>query len=86
MITPTALPSTPRITSVSISGTTLNLTATNGNHNGQFALLSSTNLTLPLSQWTPVFTNNFDNSGNLNLSTNVVDPSVGRLFYILRTP
>jgi len=86
MIMPTAAPSTPHITGISISGTTLHLTATNGNDNAQFALVSSTNLTLPLSQWTPVLTNNFDSNGNLNLTTNVVDPSVSRQFYMLRTP
>ena len=32
-----------------------------------------------------VLTNNFDGSGNLNLSTNKVNPSNPRQFYILRT-
>jgi hypothetical protein len=85
-ITPTAAPSTPHITSISISGPTLHLTATNGNSNAQFALLSSTNVSLPLSQWTPVLTNNFDSNGNLKLSTKIIDPSVRLDYYMLRTP
>src|SRR5262249_52951723 len=85
-ITPTAAPSTPQISSISISGATLHLSATNGNNNAPFTLLGSTNVTLPLNQWTTVLTNSFDGSGNVNLTTNVVDPSVSREFFILRVP
>jgi hypothetical protein len=38
-----------------------------------------------LTQWAPVFTNSFDGNGNINLSTNVVNPSSPHEFYILRT-
>jgi hypothetical protein len=79
-------PPTPRITGVSISGTTLTLTATNGALNGQFMLLGTTNLALPLSQWTPVFTNNFDAAGNLNLSANIINPAAPQEFYLLSQP
>ena len=70
-------------TSISVSGTTLTISATNGADGGQYVLLGTTNLTKPLSQWTPILTNNFDGSGNLNLSTNVVNPAVPQQFYIL---
>ena len=73
----------PRITSVSLSGITLNLTATNGAASGQYVLLGTTNVAKPLSQWTPILTNNFDGGGNLNLSTNIINPSVPQQFYIL---
>jgi autotransporter-associated beta strand protein len=73
----------PRITAISVSGTTLNLSATNGANGGQFVLLGSTNVLLPFSQWTPILTNNFDGSGNLNLSTNIINPAVPLQFYIL---
>jgi len=69
-------------TGISVSGTTLNLSAT-GAANGQFVLLGSTNLTLPVSSWTPILTNVFDGSGHLNLSTNVINPAVPREFYLL---
>lgn len=78
-----APPQSAQITSINVSGTTLTLTATNGADGGRFVLLGTTNLALPFSQWTPVLTNNFDNSGDLNLSTNVIDPSVPQEFYIL---
>ncbi|HWX22629.1 MAG TPA: hypothetical protein VN578_22225 [Candidatus Binatia bacterium] len=76
---------TPVITRVAVRGTTLTITATNGPANGTFVLLESANVTLPLTQWTPVLTNSFNGNGGLNLSTNVVNPSNPREFYILRT-
>jgi hypothetical protein len=76
---------TPVITSISLSGTTLTINATNGPASGSYALLQSTNVALPLNQWTPVFTNNFDGSGDIiNLSTNIVDPNLPQTFYILQ--
>ena len=74
---------TPHFTGISISGTTLNISATNGANGGQYVLLGTTNLAKPLNQWTPILTNNFDGSGHLNLSTNVINPSVPQEFYII---
>jgi autotransporter-associated beta strand protein len=74
---------TPVITHISVSGTTLTLTGTNGAPGGPYVLLQSINLTTPLTNWTPAVSNSFDGSGNLNLSTNIVVPGVPREFYIL---
>ncbi len=76
-------PSGPRLTSISVSGTTLHITATNGADGGQYVLLGTTNINKPLSQWTRILTNNFNGSGNLNLSTNIVNPAVPQEYYIL---
>lgn len=76
--------SSPTITGISVAGTTLTITAANGSNGGQFVLLESTNLLLPLGQWTPVLTNNFDGSGNLNLSTNIINPGNPQEFYLLQ--
>lgn len=76
-------PSQPNITGISLNGTTLVLTATNGTAGGRFVLLQSTNLTMPYAQWQPVLTNMFDGSGNLNLSTNIINPTSPQEFYIL---
>ena len=76
---------TPVITSIAVSAPTLTITATNGPANGEFVLLESASLTVPLPQWAPILTNSFDGSGNLNLSTNVVNPSNPQAFYALRT-
>jgi hypothetical protein len=73
----------PRITSVGVNGTTLSLSATNGLHSGPYVLLGTTNVATQLSQWTPILTNNFNSSGNMNLSTNVLSPAVPQQFFIL---
>ena len=83
LVVTSVTPPTPRITSVSLSGTTLTITATNGADNGTYVLLESTNVALPLTNWVPVLTNTFDGSGNLNLSTNIVNPNNSQQFYIL---
>jgi hypothetical protein len=75
----------PTITSFGVNGATLTLTAANGPANGPFVLLQSGDVTTPRSQWTPVLTNSFDGSGFVSLSTNVVNPSNPRQFYILQT-
>lgn len=79
----TAPKPTPVITHISISGTTLTLTGTNGAASGPYVLLQSTNLTTPLTNWAPAVSNSFDSSGNLNLSTNIMNPANPREFYIL---
>lgn len=81
LTTAPAPPPPAHITGIQVSGTTLTLTATNGASGGRFVLLGSTNVTLPLSQWTPILTNNFDSNGRLNLSTNVVNSAVPIEFY-----
>ena len=75
----------PRITKIGLSGMTLTIQGTNGTADGQYVLLQSTNVALPLTQWTPALTNSFDGSGNFNLSTNIVNPSIPHEFYILKT-
>jgi hypothetical protein len=76
-----ALP-VPRLTSIKLSGKSLTLSATNGADSGQYVLLESTNVMLPLNKWTHLVTNNFDASGNLRFSTNLINPTAAQ-FYIL---
>jgi hypothetical protein len=77
----TVRPPTPVLTKIGITGTTLNLSATNGARGGQYVLQARTNLAL--GQWVPVLTNFFDGNGNLNLSTNIVNPALPKQFYRL---
>ena len=72
----------PRIVNFSLSGTNLIFASTNGVAGGPYMLLASANVSLPLSEWTPMLTNNFDGSGNFNF-TNGTTPDVGQQFYIL---
>ncbi len=77
-------PLSPRLTGIQVSGTGgLSLTATNGTPGGPWALLQSTNITLPLSQWPTNTTGTFD--GNGILSTNILNAATNRQnFYILK--
>jgi autotransporter-associated beta strand protein len=56
---------TPGITSFSLSGTTLTISATNGLANGTYYVLESTNVALPVPKWNVVYTNSFNSSGNI---------------------
>lgn len=78
-------PSVPGITSISVSGMTLTISATNGSDGGQFVLLGTTNLDPPV-VWTPILTNKFNGSGDINLETNVVNPNIPWEFFRLQQP
>jgi hypothetical protein len=78
----TQAPSVPQITSIGLNGTGLSLTVTNGTPGGPWALLQSTDMALPLSQWQTNLTGDFDASGNL--STNLPNTATNlQEFYIL---
>jgi hypothetical protein len=79
-------PSPPDLTSISVNGSTLKITAINGQPGGTFTLLESTSPLLPLAQWAPALTNTFGSTGSLNLSTNIVNPSNPCEYYILEVP
>jgi hypothetical protein len=73
----------PQITSISLSGTALSISATNGLPGGLWTILQSTNVALPLNQWQTNLTGNFDGSGNL--STNIANAATNlQEFYILK--
>ncbi|HEX4122424.1 MAG TPA: autotransporter-associated beta strand repeat-containing protein [Verrucomicrobiae bacterium] len=62
------VPQSPKITGVSLSGTTLLIQGTNGVPNEPFVLLETTNLAVTPGDWMPVETNSFDQSGDFSLS------------------
>jgi len=73
----------PRITGFSLNGTMLTITATNGSPGGNWALLQTTNLALPINQWPTNRTGLFDANGNL--STNLVNTATqAQTFYRLK--
>ena len=79
-------PAPPSIQTFNLSGATLTIAGANGIPSGQYVVMASTNLTLPLAQWTPVITNAFDGSGNFNASfglTNTLSPNAAQQFFIL---
>ncbi|HEX3102164.1 MAG TPA: hypothetical protein VHQ01_10245, partial [Pyrinomonadaceae bacterium] len=73
----------PTIANIAISGTNLIFTGTNGQGNEPYLLLATTNVALPLTNWTVLSTNIFDSNGNFNL-TNPISPSTSQLFYLLQ--
>ena len=64
-------------------GNHLILSGNGGIPSGQYLILSSTNLALPVTQWNVAGSNFFDSNGNFNF-TNVIDPSQSQLFYLIR--
>jgi hypothetical protein len=76
--------SPPQITGIQLSGTNLVLQGTNGLSGEMYVLLNSTNVALPLNQWTPLLTNTFT-AGNFSV-TNTVNPTVLENYYLLKLP
>ncbi|HEV2331379.1 MAG TPA: RICIN domain-containing protein [Verrucomicrobiae bacterium] len=75
----------PQIGTVALSGTNLILKGNQGIANAQYQVLASTNLALPLNQWVPILTNNFDSNGDFNV-TNTINPNVPQNFYLIQIP
>jgi hypothetical protein len=73
----------PRITSFSFLGTNLTLTVTNGITNAVYAVLMSTNLPSPLTNWTSLATYTATGGVFTFTATNVVDKTAARRFYML---
>lgn len=75
----------PRFSSMSLAGSTLSFSGTNGTPNHDYHVITSSNVLSPLSNWSAVLTNQFDGSGNFNF-TQPVTPATPNLFYQLRVP
>ncbi len=75
----------PTIHGITINGGNVILSGTNNvGPGGTYHVLSSTNLTLPLSNWTVLTNGSFDGNGNFSV-TNATGAS-SRQFYILQIP
>ena len=90
LIVTSVVPYTPpsTITGIALSGNNLVLNATGGTANSPVNVLTTTNLTLPLAQWTTNSTPSFDGNGNLINYTipGALSPAVPRQFYMLQQP
>jgi fibronectin-binding autotransporter adhesin len=75
----------PRFGGITVSGTNLVFSGSNGMAAGNYYVLTSTNIGLPLTNWTPIATNAFDGSGNFKF-TNNISPLVPSRFFLLRLP
>jgi alpha-tubulin suppressor-like RCC1 family protein len=78
-------PPSPVLTHVSISGTNVTLTATNGLLGATYYVVTSTNMALPVSQWTAVSTNQLSGDGNFTIiATNAVIPAARQQFFCIQ--
>ena len=75
----------PAIASISLSGTNVMFTGTNGTPGANYTVLAATNVALPASNWTAIATRQFDASGGFAF-TNAIAPGIPQRFYRLRTP
>ncbi len=76
------LPS-PVVNHITLSGSKLIFSGTNGPANGSYAVLTSTNLFTSLTNWTKQATNTFDSNGFFNV-TNTIAPNSPPLFYSIQ--
>jgi len=75
----------PEFQTVAWSGTNLLLGGTNGLVGTPYYLLTSTNVAMPMTNWTRVLTNAFGPGGSFTSSTSV-DPLENARFYRLQSP
>jgi hypothetical protein len=80
----TTVTSQPYITSISLSGANLIINGTNGSAGQQFEILSSTNVALPLANWTSISTDTF--TGGDFAVTNAINAGEPQRFYLIRVP
>lgn len=73
----------PTITSTGLSGGNLTLSGTGGTPGYPFNILTSTNLSKPLNNWTVVTNGAFDGSGNFDI-TSAVATNASQSFFILQ--
>ncbi|HEY4415390.1 MAG TPA: hypothetical protein VGO57_06830 [Verrucomicrobiae bacterium] len=75
----------PTVTGIQITGTNVQLNATNGYVGGTYYILTNTNLGAPLNQWLPILTNVLSSSGSFSvIATNSVDHSIPGRFFVLQ--
>ncbi len=80
-----AISAPPVLSGVVLSGTNLVFTGTNGTLGGNYLLLSSINLALPMTNWTIISTQQFGAGGSVN-ATNALNQNAPQMFYRLRLP
>jgi hypothetical protein len=78
-------PPTPVVSDLSLQGSSLFVSGGNGTAGNSFRVLTSTNVSLPIANWTPVATNQFGMGGVFSF-TNTVDPAKPAQFYRLKAP
>jgi hypothetical protein len=73
----------PAIAAAAITGNGFAFVGTGGVANANFYLLGTTNLAVPLTNWTVLLTNQFDNNGNF-IFTNALNANSPQSFYLIQ--
>jgi fibronectin-binding autotransporter adhesin len=79
-----AAPPAPSISGLTFSGGNVVISGTGGTPNAEYRVLTTTDLTLPLANWTPIFTNTFDALGNFSYTNGA--PTGAQRFYTVFEP
>jgi hypothetical protein len=77
--------SVSKFASITLAGTNLILIGTNGTPGANYAVVTATNVALPLSNWMSILTNQFGAGGGFSF-TNGISPAEPRRFFRIRTP
>jgi len=75
----------PHFGIVKLLGTNLIFDGTGGEAGSNYVILASTNLALPLTEWTALLTNAFDGTGQFQY-TNTASPANRQEYFILKSP
>jgi hypothetical protein len=75
----------PVFASIKLSGTNVIFAGTNGTAGANYAVLTATNITLPLSNWLSIATNPFGAGGEFSFTNGIV-PGERQRYFRLRTP
>jgi autotransporter-associated beta strand protein len=81
----TGTPVSPTIGSVTASGGSITISGTGGAQGSSYVVLASTNVALPLVNWSPVLTNTFGAGGTFS-STLAIDTNAPVTFFSLQLP
>ena len=73
----------PSFAGIAVSGTNVVISGTNGVPNANYSVLTTTNVTLPLINWSSIATNQFDSSGNFSF-TNAIDANDLQRYFQVR--
>ncbi|HUE36912.1 MAG TPA: hypothetical protein VMO20_05935, partial [Candidatus Acidoferrum sp.] len=72
----------PKFGTVQFSGNNLVLSGTNGPFGGTYYVLTTTNLALPIAQWTVLYTNSFNAGGGFSFTNPV--PAAPQQYFMLK--
>lgn len=81
----TGVTALPQIGGITLAAGNVTITGSGGSPGGNYYVLSSTDLGLPLASWTAMATNQFDASGNFSISMPVTSTEPQR-FFLLQIP